>query len=146
MDLDLSTAAWVAAAFGFTVWVLALRVSVRVAAPKVDNAWDNAIAYALVCVALLWPASWLLHQGVWGWTVMPILIGGTQIWLMRVIYQVKSAHAALLVVAHGAFAATVYGISLFTVGAIIVYLAYGRVVADPMILIRLLAKLIGIEL
>jgi hypothetical protein len=32
------------------------------------------------------------------------------------------------------------------VGAIIVYLAYGRVVSDPMILIRLLAKLIGIEL
>jgi hypothetical protein len=144
--MDLSTALWVALAFAVTVWVLTLRASVRLFAPKVENAWDNAVAYALVCGALLWPAQWLLGQGVLGWVVLPFLIGGTQVWLMRVIYQVTSAQAALLVVLHGAFAAAVYAASLFTVGAIIVYLAYGRVVSDPMLLIRLLAKLIGIEL
>ena len=144
--MDLTTAAWIALGYAATVWVLTLRVGVRLAAPKVENAWDNALAYALVCGALLWPARWLLEQGPWGWIAMPVIIGGAQIWLMRVIYQIRTTHAALMVVVHGVLAVGVYTVSLFTVGAIIVYLAYGRVVSDPMILIRLLAKLIGIEL
>lgn len=144
--MDWTTAAWIALGYVATVWVLTLRAGVRWFAPRVDNAWDNAIAYALVCGALAWPARWLIEHGVWGWVGLPVLVGGAQILLMRVIYQVKAPHAALLVVAHGALAALVYGLSLFTVGAVIVYLAYGRIVADPMILIRLLAKLIGIDL
>ncbi len=143
--MSLSTAAALTVTFLAVVWSLTLRGSVRLVAPKAENAWDNALAYTLVSAALLWVLRWLMMEAVW-WSipVAPLLLVAVPVWTLRVVYQIPTRRAAALAAVQFGLASTIIFSTLFTVAFIAAYLTYGRIISDPWMLVRLLLRLIGL--
>ncbi len=139
--------AWAALLVFTVVWASTLRLTVGLVAKDAENSWDNAIGYALVTLLLTVPIRWILGLGSW------ILIGlipvGTwiiQVWALKYIYELKTARAFFVSTIQSILAWSTMAMMTVFAGAIAAYILYGRIISDPMFLIRLLLRIIGIEL
>ncbi|MCA9555883.1 MAG: hypothetical protein KC933_37995 [Myxococcales bacterium] len=143
----MSWALFAAAAVVALIWTLTLRLSVRVVANKADNGWDNAIGYGVVTLLLGVPLRWFFGtHSVLLIALSPLLIWGAQVLALKWIYELRPLHAWLLGMVHGLISTFFIGTVTVAAGAVAAYVIYGRIVADPMILVRLILRLIGIEL
>ena len=128
-------------------WTLCLRLSVRLVAKTADNGWDNALGYGLATVLLWLPLKWMFDGHHWAlMTIFPGLLWAGQTVALRWIYEIRLLRAWLLGVVHALIAGVVVGSMAVTAGAIAAYVLYGRIVSDPLWLIGLILRLIGIEL
>ncbi len=127
------------------IHVLTLRLSVRLVARTADNAWDNALGYLVVTGLLWYPLSWA-YQGGWWWLLaLPPLFACVLVAALSAIYQVSARRAAALGLVHAALASVVTTAVAVSAGAVAAYVIYGKIIADPRILLRLVLRLIGIE-
>lgn len=142
----MATAFWIAFTLVAIVWTLVLRLTVRFTAKNADNGWDNAIAYGVATLLLSVPIRWLFSQhDWWWWTLAPVVLWIGQTWSLKTIYELRTLHAWLIGVVHGVVTSITVSVLTCFAGVIAAYIMYGRIVADPMILVRLVLRLIGIE-
>lgn len=141
-----TAAVWVLALIAILT-ILLLRATVRLLARSADNGWDNAIAYSIVSAALVTLLGWIAGSGgLLFLLVAPLLCWAAQTYALHFIYEVRLLHAWMIGVTH-AFLVTVVVSSLTLAAAVVAaYILYGRIISDPMFLIRLILRLIGIEL
>lgn len=140
-------ALWSAAAVVAIVWTLSLRFSVRLLAKDADNGWDNAIGYGLATLALWIPLKMLFEGHHWALlSIFPGLMWLGQTFALKWIYEVRTLRAWGIGLLHGLFAGTTITGLTVAAGAVAAYILYGRIVSDPMWLIALILRLIGIEL
>lgn len=146
--MSLTAAAWITFGLITLVWVLMLRGTVRlVGAGKIDNGWDNALAYALVTGLLAIPVRWMFTTDSWILTLLiPPFVWAAQTMALKVIYEVRALFALLIGILHAMAASFVVGTMTLTAGLIAAYIMYGKIISDPMFLVRLILRLIGIEL
>jgi hypothetical protein len=143
----LTVAAWIAFALVALISTVLLKLSVRVLAKSADNGWDNAISYGVVTLLLAIPVSWMLRSGSWFlWGLAPMFVWAVQTWALKVIYEIKATRAWLLGMAHTFVVSTTVSILALGVAIVACYILYGKIISDPMFLIRLILRLIGIEL
>lgn len=143
----MSWALWTTALVVATLWTLCLRFSVRFVAKGADNGWDNAIGYGVATVLMWVPLKWMFDGHHWALvTLFPGLLWAGQTLALRWIYEVRLLRAWVLGVVHALVAGAVIGTTASIAGAIAAYILYGRIVSDPLWLIQLLLRLIGIEL
>lgn len=143
----MSIAAWIAIAVVALLHVGLLRLTVRLLAKPADNGWDNAIGYAAVTTALVVALRWVFgtHSLVL-YLVAPPLFWIAQTVALKILYQVRPPLAWFIGVVHAAITTMAVTAVGFTAAAIAAYILYGRIIGDPMFLVRLLLRLIGIEL
>ncbi len=145
--MNLTLAAWITFGVIALTSTILMRAMVRFFAKKADNGWDNAIAYTLVTVLLAIPVRWMFQSDSYILTLLiPGLCWAVQTIALRVIYEVKTLHAWTLGVLHALISTTVIGGMSLAAGLVAAYLLYGKIISDPMFLIRLILRLIGIEL
>lgn len=143
----MSWALFAAAALVALIWTLTLRLSVRMVAKTADNGWDNALGYGVVTLLMGIPLRWLFGTHSWLLIALsPLLIWAAQVVALKWIYELRPLHAWLLGVLHGLISTFCIGTVTVAAGAVAAYVLYGRIVADPMILVRLILRLIGVEL
>ena len=144
--ITLTTAAWITLALITLVSILMMKATILLVARKSDNGWDNAVAYTLGTGLIAFVLGWF---GLKSWmfaAVAPMLAWTLQTLLLKHIYELRTARAWLVGMVHAFFtSATVSAVGL-TVAFVAAYILYGKIISDPMFLIRLLLKLIGIEL
>jgi hypothetical protein len=144
--MSLTAAAWITFAAVALIWVLMLKGTVRVVGGgKLDNGWDNAMAYAMVTALLAIPVSWMFGS----WFLMfliPPFVWVAQTIAIKVIYEVKPLLAWTIGLVHAVAASFVVGTLTLTAGFVAAYIMYGKIISDPMFLVRLILRLIGIEL
>lgn len=140
------TAAWIAAAVVALLWTLMLRLSVKLVGKGADNGWDNAIAYALSCGLLLIPIHYIMGWGSFFlWALVPLVAIAGQLWSLKVIYEIRLLHAAVLGFVHFIFSSLVIGATTLFAGAVAAYILKGKIIADPVWLLKIVCKLIGID-
>ncbi len=146
--MSLTAAAWITFAVVTLVWAVMLRGTVRIlGGGRLDNGWDNAFAYGLVTALLAIPVRWMLHADSWMLTMMiPLFVWVAQTIAIKVIYEVKPLLAWAIGLVHAAVSSFVVGTLTLTAGFVAAYIMYGRIISDPMFLVRLILRLIGIEL
>ncbi len=139
------TAAWITAIVTALLWVLLLKGTVRVFGRGADNGWDNALAYAVVTILLFFPAKWMIgSRSLILISLAPAVVWAGQLIGLKVIYEIKALHALLIGATHTVVtSAVVTGLALVA-GVVAAYVMYGKIIADPMILIRLILRLIGL--
>lgn len=144
--ITLTTAAWITLALVTIVAILMMKATIPLIAKGSDNGWDNAVAYViasgLIAAALGWFAmqSWLFAA------VAPLVGWAAQTLVLRHVYEIRMARAWAVGVVHTFFTSLVVGAVGLSVAAVAAYILYGKIISDPMFLVRLLLKLIGIEL
>lgn len=145
--VHLTVAAWFAAAVVGLISTLLLRLTVRLIAKGTDNGWDNALTYGAVLVGLSIFTGWGASTGgVFFLLITPLFWWFVQTIALRFIYEVRTLQAWLIGVVHTlltSMAVTALGLMIAVIAA---YVLYGRIISDPMFLIRLILRLIGIEL
>ncbi len=125
--------------------MLVLRGAVGFLARGADNGWDNAFTYVLVSGAA-WAVvgRYLAPAGLWpailGATVVPLFQLGALKW----IYEIRTGRALFVAVVHTVVASTVVTALVLAVGVVAAYVMYGRIIQDPMILVRIVLRLIGL--
>lgn len=137
---------WVAYAVAGLLHMLATRAAVRLVGKGADNAWDNAFGYVTVAYLMTWPARWLIATKSW-WLIatIPGLYGAAS-WLTLVaIYEVGTRRALIIGLVHGLVCTVLYSVFALAVGFVAAWIMYGRIVADPLILLRIVLRLIGID-
>lgn len=140
-------ALWTTAAIVAITWTLCLRLSVRLTAKGADNGWDNAIGYGVATLMLWVPLKWMFDGHHWAlMSIFPALLWAGQTFALRWIYELKLLRAWLLGLVHAVIASVVIGTMTMAAGAVAAYLLYGRIVSDPLWLIGIILRLIGIEL
>jgi hypothetical protein len=145
--VHLTVAAWITALLVALISTVMLKLSVRVMAKGADNGWDNAISYGVVTLLLAIPVSWMLRSGSWFlFGLTPLFVWAVQTWALRVIYEIKLLRAWLLGLVHATVVSTIVTGLALVVAVIACYILYGKIISDPMFLIRLILRLIGIEL
>lgn len=144
--ITLTTAAWISLALITLVSVLAMKGTVRLAAGKTDNGWDNAVAYVIVTGLVVVGCGFIAAQGWFFAMLVPLLAWTAQTIAIRHIYEVKLARAWLVGVLHALITSTIVGAIGLSVAFVAAYILYGKIISDPMFLVRLLLKLIGIDL
>ncbi|MCK6544990.1 hypothetical protein L6R52_03925 [Myxococcota bacterium] len=144
--ITLTTAAWIAFAIVAILSTLLLRLSVRVVAKGADNGWDNALAYGVVTLLLAFPVGWLIGAGWIGALFAPLVVWIVQTVALRLIYEVPPLRAWALGVVHALLTTITVTSLTITAGLVAAYILYGKIISDPMFLIRLILRLIGIEL
>lgn len=129
------------------VYASTLRLTVRLVGKGADNGWDNAIGY-LVVTALMWvPLQHMLGTRHWLFIASaPLVLWTAQLVSLKWIYEVRALHAGLIGFVHGLISTFAIGTLTFVSGVVAVYILYGKIVSDPMIVIRFVLGLIGIEL
>jgi hypothetical protein len=144
--MSLTLAAWITFIVVALVWVLMLKGTVRfLGGGKLDNGWDNALAYTMVTALLAIPVSWMF--GSWFLMLLiPPFVWIAQTIAIKVIYEVKPLLAWTIGLVHAIAASFVVGTLTLTAGFIAAYIMYGKIISDPMFLVRLILRLIGIEL
>jgi hypothetical protein len=129
------------------VWMLVLRFTVRVLQPTGENGGDDALAHTLFMGAMYWPVRWLLQQDPWLATLgIPVLIALAHTNSVRVIYRTDWRRSLAISSLHAALTTLMVGGLAVTTAIVAAYIMYGRIVRDPMLLIRALLRLIGIEI
>ena len=142
----MTTAFWIAITAVALLWILLLRMSVRVVGKNLDNGWDNAVGYAIATALLVIPIQWLVGTRSWAILLVPIVLWVGQTLALRVIYEIPSWQAALLGILHFVVTSFVVGVLMVVTGAIAAYLLYGKIISDPLWLVMLVLRLIGIDL
>jgi hypothetical protein len=122
-----------------------LRGTVGFLARGADNGWDNALAYvALSGVAWALVARYLVPLGVFPALLSAAVLPLVQLGMLRWIYEIRTGRALAVGIVHTVVASTaITGITLM-VGVAAAYVMYGRIVQDPMLLVRLVLRLIGL--
>lgn len=142
----MSMAFWVVFAFVAGLSAVLLRICVRLFARGADNGWDNAFGYVLALSALFYfPVRWLVgaHSLPLLLLVPPIVLSA-QLFSLRTIYQVTWKRAFALGALHTTVASIFFGTLTFAVAVVAAYIMYGRIISDPMILVRIILKLLDI--
>lgn len=144
----MTLAFWISLAVVALISTLTLRGTVRVMAKGADNGWDNALAYVLISGLMLWfPLRWLLTSGSWGLILLaPLLCWIVQLVLLKVIYQINPLHAWLVGVTHTVVATAITTSVAIGTGIVLAYILYGQIISDPVRIIRIILRLIGIEI
>jgi hypothetical protein len=148
LEITMTAAFWASLALLALIHVLVLRGLVPIVAKGAENAWDNAFTYVLVSGLLLYfPVRWMLFGGGWLFPLLafPLLWTGQTI-ALRTLYEMKTLRAWVLGILHTATSGIVTSAVVFTAGLIAAYILYGKIISDPMILLRIILKLIGIDL
>lgn len=137
---------WAAYAVAGLLHMLATRAAVRLVGRGADNAWDNAFGYVTVAYFLTWPARWLIAtKSLWAIALIPGLYGVISLFVLAVIYEVSTRRAVIIGLVHGIFCSLFYSVFGLLVGFVAAWIMYGRIVADPLILLRIVLRLIGID-
>ena len=145
--MSLTLAAWITFGVIALISTVLMRTIVRFFAKKADNGWDNAIAYTLVTVLLAVPIRWMFQsESYLLMALIPPVCWAVQTIALRMIYEVRTIHAWILGMVHAMVSTTVVGGMSLTAGVVAAYILYGKIISDPMFLIRLILRLIGIEL
>ena len=139
------TAAWIAALVTALIWIVGLRLTVRVFGRGADNGWDNALGYLVASVALAFLARWLLLSGsVFVIALIPAVVWVGQTIALKVIYELRPVLAWWIGTVHAFFAGTIITSLAVVAGFVAAYILYGKIISDPMILVRLILRLIGV--
>ena len=139
------TPIWIVAAAAALIWLMTLRVSVRLVSRELDNGWDNAIGYGFVTMLALSVALSMLGMG-WLALLAPLLLWITQLAALAFIYEVKPIKAFLLSLLHTVLFTAAAGTTAVVAGAIAIYLLYGKVISDPLVILRFILRWLGVEL
>ena len=125
-----------------------LRLTVPVVAKKADNGWDNAFAYVVVTGLMAYfPMRWMFESDSVLLTFFALpLCWVAQTVTLKTLYETTLVRAWLLGVFHTVVSACVTTALTLIAGVIAAYIMYGKIISDPMRLVRLLLQLIGIEL
>ena len=143
----MTEALWIAALVVFVVTTLSLKLAVRLCAKGADNGWDNALGYVLLTTLLTVALRFVAGTGSWLLIgLSPLLAFVVQTVALKVIYEITALRAWVLGMVHLVFTTFVVGGITMAVGAIVAYVWYGRIIADPLLIIRALLKWLGIEL
>ena len=143
----MSDAFWIVAGVVALISLLTLKGSVRLVAKTADNGWDNALSYVVFTALLTIPLRWIAGTGSWILIgLAPVLAFTAQTIALKTIYELPPMRAWLLGMAHTLFTSVIVGSITFAAGAIAAYIWYGRIIADPLIIVRLVLKWLGIEL
>ena len=144
---SLTTAAWISFAIVAIVSTLLLRLTVRVMAKTADNGWDNALAYGAVTLVLAVALNWIFHSGSYFLIALaPLLVWTVQTIALVMIYEVRALRAWFIGMVHALATTTVVTGMALTAAVVAAYILYGKIISDPMFLIRLILRLIGIEI
>lgn len=141
-------AMWLTFAVIGALQALVLKALVKVMASKAENAWDNAFAYVAVSGVLLYfPVRWMVSADGWSLTVLAFaLLWVGQTAALRVLYEIETLRAWLIGVVHAAVSSVIVTASSLVAGVIAAYILYGKIISDPMRLIRIIFELIGLPL
>lgn len=142
----MTTAFWMAITAVALIWLLLLRLCVRVVGKNLDNGWDNALGYAVATGLMAIPVQWLVGTRSWAILLIPMVMWVGQTVALRVIYEIRTWRAVLLGALHFCITSFVVGVMTVLTGAIAAYLLYGKIISDPLWLVMLVLRLIGIEL
>jgi hypothetical protein len=143
----MSWALWSAAATVAIVYTLTLRLSIRLMAKDADNGWDNALGYGVVTILMWVPLKGIFEGHHWAlMSIFPLMLWLGQTFALKWIYELRTMRAWGIGLLHGIVSGTIITGLTITAGAVAAYLLYGRIVSDPMWLISLVLRLIGIEL
>ena len=138
------TTVWIAAALAALMWMLTLRLSVRLVDKELDNGWDNAIGYAIVSALAMSVALSMLTMG-WVALAAPLVVLGVQVWSLAFIYEVGGLKAFLLGLLHTTLFTAATVTAAVIAGAIAIYLLYGKIISDPMVILRIILRWLGFE-
>ncbi|MEM7676171.1 MAG: hypothetical protein AAF449_09230 [Myxococcota bacterium] len=138
------TTVWISTAFAAFIWLLTLRLSVRLVDRGIDNGWDNAIGYAIVS-ALALSAVWSTLAGPWLVILGPFVLWAVQTGAIMFIYEVRPLTALGLGLLHLALFSTAATVSTVVAGAIAIYLLYGKIVSDPLVILRSILRWLGFD-
>lgn len=144
--ITMTTAAWVAFAIVAIVSTLLLRLTVRLLAKEADNGWDNALTYGITTAILAFPVGWMLKAGVFWAALAPALVWTVQTTALTFIYEVRALRAWGIGVVHTVLVTMATTTLALAAALVAAYVLYGKIISDPMFLIRLILRLIGIEL
>lgn len=142
---DMLLSAAIALAIIALISTLALRGTVGFLARGADNGWDNALAYVLVSAAgwaLL--ARFMVPLGMWPALLAAAALPLFQIGALRWIYEIRRGRAVAVAIAHTLLTTTVVTTLTLAVGVVAAYVTYGRIIQDPMMLVRIVLRLIGL--
>lgn len=143
----MTEALWIAAAVVTLVSALSLKLAVRVCAKGADNGWDNAVGYVLLTTLLTVALRFIAGTGSWLLIgLSPLLVFAVQTFALKVIYEITVLRAWVLGMFHLVVTTFVVGGITMAVGAVVAYVWYGRIIADPLIILRAVLKWLGIEL
>ncbi len=139
---------WVTFGLIGVIQALLLKAMVPLLARSAENAWDNAAAYAIVSGLLVYfPVRWMVAADGWTLTVLAFaVLWAGQTAALKVLYEVQTLRAWLLGVTHAAVASVVVSAGTMVAGVVAAYVIYGKIISDPMRLVRIIFELIGIPL
>lgn len=125
--------------------MLVLHGTVGFLARGADNGWDNAFTYVLVSGAG-WAlvARYLVPVGFWPAVLAAAALPLLQIGALKWIYEIRTGRALVVALMHTIVTSTVVTTAVLVVGVIAAYVMYGRIIQDPMILVRIVLRLIGL--
>jgi len=127
------------------VSLLVMRGTVGFLARGADNGWDNALTYVLAS-GLTWAAliHFVMPAGLFAFALACVLVPVVQVGLLRWIYEIRAGRALVVALVSTTVSTTIItGLTLLA-GVIAAYIMYGRVIDDPMILVRIILRLIGL--
>lgn len=123
-----------------------MRICVRLFARGADNGWDNALGYVIAISALFYfPVRWIIGaHSIPLLLLVPPIVLLVQLFSLKAIYQVTWKRAAALGALHTVVSSLFFGTITFVIAVVAAYIMYGRIIADPMILVRIIMKLLDI--
>ena len=141
-----STLVWITLSALALIHVISLRISVRLVGRGAENAWDNALGHLVVTGLLAVPVRWLWQAELWpAFVLVPPALAFILVVTVRFIYQVSTRRAVALSAVHFALSSFLITSTALITGAIAAYVMYGRIISDPLLLVRIVFRLIGIE-
>jgi ABC-type spermidine/putrescine transport system permease subunit II len=75
----------------------------------------------------------------------PLVLWLGQVITLRIFYELSLGRAMLLGIVHSMLTGLISTVLALIAGAIAAYVIYGKIISDPLILLRLILRLIGIE-
>lgn len=137
---------WLALATAGLIHVLVTRATVWMIGKGADNAWDNALGYLVVTCALSWPIRWVWETPSWLLiALLPALSAVALVSAVRLIYQVGAGRASAIAAIQLTVTSGALALLTLVVGIVAAYIMYGRIISDPVRLLRIVLRLIGIE-
>ncbi|MCC7382436.1 MAG: hypothetical protein IT384_11430 [Deltaproteobacteria bacterium] len=144
----MTLAFWIALGVFSLLSALTLRLTVRFLARGADNGWDNAVAYlAASGLVLYFPVRWMLGSDSWTWWALAApLVWLVQVVTLRAVYEINTWRAVLVGIVHTVTTSVVTGAVTVTAGIIAAYILYGQIITDPVRVIRMILRWLGIEI
>lgn len=137
---------WIFGALACGAHMVATRAAVWLVGKGADNAWDNALGYLAVTTLAFWPARWAWSNGNWVLlAAIPLAAMVVHLVAIELIYEVGRKRAAVIGLVQLAVSSLLVGACALGIGVVAAYIMYGRIVSDPLLLLRIVLRLIGIE-